>query len=335
MKVGIIGAGKIVKDFIKAYKQVDDLQVNAIADLPPMEEKLKEICAENGIAEYYLDAKEMIKNADIDTVYVAVPNALHYVMCKEALDNGKHVICEKPFTSNYQEAKDLADLARAKDLYLLEAVTTHYLPNVLKIKEMLPKLGDIKIVYTNYSQYSSRYDAFRNGEVLPAFDPNMSGGALMDLNIYNINFLVDLFGEPESIEYYANIERDIDTSGMLIMNYKTFKTVSIGAKDCSAPITCCIQGNQGCITTTSPVNILLGFKYYSTESKQKVLADASLEDNYNGEQHRMYHELTEFVRIVKEHDSKRANEILDMSLIVSKIQTEARKKAGVVFPTDK
>ena len=334
MKLGVIGAGKIVNDFLKVYAEVEGLEFTAIADLPAVEEKLKQIVSDTAAKEYYLSAAEMIEKADIDTVYVAVPNSLHFEMCKLALEHNKNVICEKPFTSNYHEATVLAQLARERELVLVEAVTTHYLPNMLKIKEMLPELGEIKIVYTNYSQYSSRYDSFRNGVVLPAFDPKMSGGALMDLNIYNINFLVGLFGEPQRIEYQANIEKGIDTSGMLIMDYGKFKTVSIGAKDCSAPITCCIQGNKGCITTSSAVNVLRGFKYYSTESKQKVLADSSNEDDYNGDKHRMYFEFTEFERMISQHDMTKANEALQTSLIVSKIQTEARKGAGIVFPAD-
>ena len=334
MKLGVIGAGKIVNDFLKVYFDIKGLDFVAIADLPAAEEKLKQIVNETACKEYYLDAEEMIEKADIDTVYIAVPNSLHYKMCKLALENNKNVICEKPFTSNYSEALKLSAIARDKGLVLVEAVTTHYLPNMLKIKEILPELGDIKIIYTNYSQYSSRYDSFRRGVILPAFDPEMSGGALMDLNIYNVNFLVGLFGEPQSIEYKANIERNIDTSGILIMDYGTFKTVSIGAKDCSAPITCCIQGNKGCITTSSPVNVLRGFKYYSTESKQKVLADSSNEDDYNGDKHRMYYEFTEFERMISNKDLFSANKSLEISLIVSKIQTLARKDAGIIFPAD-
>lgn len=335
MKLGIIGAGKIVHDFLKVYQEVEGLRLAAISDIPEMEEKLKQICLLHQIPQYYLDASEMIKKADIDTVYVAAPNSLHYELCRTALECRKNVICEKPFTSNYEEAVQLSALADKNDLILVEAVTTHYLPNTLKIKEMLPRLGDIKIVYTNYSQYSSRYDSFKNGVILPAFDPAKSGGALMDLNIYNVNFLVHLFGKPEKVEYYANIEREIDTSGILILDYGSFKTVSIGAKDCSAPVTCSIQGNAGCITMTSPVNILSGFKFYSTESKQKVAADSANEDDYNGGRHRMYFEFAEFVRMVECHDMERAREALERSLIVSEIQTEARKRAGIVFPADR
>lgn len=83
---------------------------------------------------------------------------------------GKHVICEKPFTLTLAEFEDLAKL-QSKNCILLEAITNQYLGNFASIKANLAKLGDIKIVECNYSQYSSRYDAFKRGEIAPAFDP--------------------------------------------------------------------------------------------------------------------------------------------------------------------
>ena len=96
---------------------------------------------------------------------------------------------------------------------IFEAMNLHYIPAFLSLKEDLKKLGDIKIVSFNYSQYSSRYNAFKEGNILPAFDFHKAGGALMDLNVYNIHALIDLFGKPVYHKYMANIERNIDTSG--------------------------------------------------------------------------------------------------------------------------
>ena len=150
-------------------------------------------------------------------IYVALPNNLHFSFAKEALLAGKHVILEKPFTVTYEEAKEIAAIAREKKLYLFEAITTQYNPNYHKMKELLPRLGDIKLVALNFSQYSSRYDNFKKGIISPSFDPNNAGGALMDLNIYNIHFVAGLFGKPLKVRYCSNMERDVDTSGILVM----------------------------------------------------------------------------------------------------------------------
>ena len=125
----------------------------------------------------------MLEQADIDTVYIAVPNHLHASFTLQALAAGKHVIVEKPFASTDAEVAQVIEEARARGLFVYEAVSTLYLPNYLRIKEWLPRIGTVKIVTCNYSQYSSRYDAFCAGTVLPAFNPAMSGGALMDLGV--------------------------------------------------------------------------------------------------------------------------------------------------------
>ena len=113
---------------------------------------------------------------------------------------------------------------------LFEAMNIHYLPAYCSLKEELTQVGQLKIVSLNYSQYSSRYDAFKNGQVLATFDPTKAGGALMDLNVYNIHTLVGLFGKPKKVYYEANIERGIDTSGILTLDYGDFKASAIAAK---------------------------------------------------------------------------------------------------------
>jgi len=336
MKVGIIGAGMIVHDFLRFAHEVEGMELVSILATPQEEEKIKELSIKHGIINYYTDADAFFNDENMDTVYVAVPNHLHYLFSKIAMEKGKHVICEKPFTSNYEEAIDLAKISKENKVFLLEAVSTRFLPNVLNIKERLPELGDIKIVSANYSQYSSRYDAFKKGEVLPAFNPKASGGALMDLNIYNINFVVTLFGKPNEINYQANVERGIDTSGILTLNYGSFKCVCIGAKDCKAPISTSIQGDKGCIHTTTPANVLADFKVLMNDATALKQMNDNGGDvfNYNDGKHRMYHEFVAFVKIIKDQDFDYANELLEVSLITMDIQTKARKLAGIEFTAD-
>ena len=337
MRVGIIGAGMIVSDFLNFAHEVEGMKLEALCATPSEEDKVKELCGKYGIPKYYTDVNEMLKDDEIDVAYVAVPNHLHYIFCKKAMEANKHVICEKPFTSNSNEAKDLINLAKEKNLIILEAVSTRYLPNTLSIKDKLKELGDIKIVSANYSQYSSRYDAFKKGDVMPAFNPEMSGGALMDLNIYNINLMVTLFGEPKNVDYQANIEKGIDTSGILTLDYGTFKGVCIAAKDCKAPVSTNIQGDKGCINITTPVNSLSNFTVLMNSASQARQMSANGGDtfNYNGGKHRMYHEFVEFVKVIDNKDYDKAKEMLDISLITMDIQTKAREKAGIVFAADK
>lgn len=243
MKIGILGTGMIVKALMKTIDRLDFSRA-VVLGTKETEEETARMCQEHGLDGYFLDYDELLES-DVDTIYVALPNHLHADFAQKALLHGKHVIIEKPITSNARQLRDLMETARERGRMIFEAMNIHYLPIFGQLKEHLPDLGPIKIVSFNYSQYSSRYDAFKRGEVLAAFDPKRAGGALMDLNVYNIHAAVGLFGRPEKIRYEANVERDIDTSGILTMDYGTFKLVSIGAKDCKAPVQCTIQGTDG------------------------------------------------------------------------------------------
>ncbi|OJG82089.1 hypothetical protein RV10_GL001953 [Enterococcus pallens] len=318
----------IVHDLLSFAGEISEMKLEAICATPAEEAALQDLAEKYGIKEQYTDYDQMLQNPAIDTIYIGVPNHLHYTFAKKALLADKHVICEKPFTSNYQEAVELADLASERSLILLEAVSTRFLPNVLKIKELLPTLGEIKIVSANYPQYSSRYDAFKQGIVQPAFDPEKAGGALMDLNIYNINLLVTLFGSANKVNYQANIQKGIDTSGILNMDYGDFKAVCIAAKDCKAPIVTSIQGDKGCIIIEDSANVVAKFKL--------IMNDSANEEVYelNQGKHRMYHEFVAFCDIIDNQKAGTAKELMEVTLETMKVQTQARRTSDIVFPAD-
>ncbi len=196
-----------------------------------------------------------------------------------------------------------------------------------EILEKLNEIGKISIISCNYSQYSSRYDAFKRGEILPVFDINQSGGALMDLNVYNIHALIDLFGKPVYHKYMANIERNIDTSGMMIFDFEHFKALCIGAKDCKAPLMNTIQGNLGAIVVKCPLSQMTEYEICYNDGTSEV---KSFE-----KKHRLIYEFKEFMRMMEEKDVKKQKEMLDLSLLISKLMEEGRMQEGIVFDNDK
>ncbi len=321
MKLAVLGTGKIVQEFLPMIQQVTDVELVALLSTPRSLDKAKEMQAQYHIQEVYTDYETLLGNATIDTVYVALPNHLHYQYTKAALLQGKNVICEKPFTLNAQQLQELIQIATEKRLILLEAITNQYLNNFLQIKKDLAQLGKIKIVECNYSQYSSRYDAFKEGKILPAFDPQKGGGALMDINIYNIHFVVGLFGKPEKVQYLANIERDIDTSGILVLDYGAFKAVCIGAKDSTAQIRSVIQGTDGSIEVLGATNEM---PRYERRSKTEIEAV-----NANLDKHRMYQEFEKFTEVIDQKDLAFALEQLDHSFTVMQVVDQALESANL------
>lgn len=320
MILGILGTGMIVKDLMKTFDKLNIEKTYILAR--PNNQDVTTLKDTYHLDRIYYDYDELLES-DVDTIYVALPNFLHYSFSKKALEAGKHVICEKPFTSNIKELEELIQIAKSKNRILLEAMTVSYMPAFQSVQKEIKNLGDIKIVSLNYSQYSSRYDAFKSGVILPAFDVHKSGGALYDINVYNVHFLVNLFGAPKDIQYLPNIEKGIDTSGILTLDYGTFKAVAIGAKDCGAPVMNVIQGDKGSIVVNEPVNRM---KHYTYQNQEVVSTS---------EEHAMYYEFKTFIEIIHQEDFKKAQEKLEISRTVMEILTSARKKGGIYFDADR
>ena len=330
MKLAILGTGFIVKEgALLALKEVPEIDVRAIFSRPSSREAAEELAAAYSIPKIYTDYDALLAAPDIDFVYVGLINSVHYEYTKKALLAGKNVIVEKPFASTAREVRELKELAFSKHLYVFEAVTLHYLPNFVAIRENLPKLGKIKAVVANYSQYSSRYDKYLQGEVLPAFAPQKSGGALYDINIYNLNLIIGLFGAPEEVSYTANLGfNGIDTSGIVNMRYPGFLALAIGAKDSESPGYATIQGEKGYIKVTDTPNELRSFEMQLRGS------GVTIHNELNRYSHRMVHEFQEFAKIFAEKDYARMTRGLEVSVTVLETAEIARKQVGIVFPCD-
>lgn len=318
MKLALLGTGMIIKEVLPVLQEIEGIELEAIMSTLRSIDTAHDLAKSYGIPQASSNYDEILSNPEVDTVYVGLPNHLHYNYAKKALEAGKHVICEKPFTLHLAELEDLIALAEERDLFLLEAITNQYLANFTFIKENLSKLGDIKIINCNYSQYSSRYDAFKRGDIAPAFDPAKGGGALRDLNIYNIHFVVGLFGEPKRVEYLPNMERGVDTSGILVLDYGTFKAVCIGAKDCSAEITSTIQGNQGSLAVLGATNTI-------PELNLALNGNASENLNCNSDDHRMHAEFVAFEDMIANQKRDQMKEALRHSLTVMGVLEAAVK----------
>ena len=326
MKLGILGTGMIVKDLMTTYSKLN-VEKTYILGTEMFKEETEGLVEKYNLDGSFYDYDELL-NADIDTVYVALPNVLHYAFAKKALENGKHVILEKPITSNYKEFVELKNLAEEKELILVEAMNIHYLPAYKSLKEDVKQLGDLKIVSFNYSQYSSRYDAFKAGNVLPAFDPDKSGGALMDINVYNVHAVVGLFGKPLDVRYNANIERNIDTSGMLTLDYGTFKAVCIGAKDCKAPLMSSIQGDKGNVVIYSAPNTMTAYELSENRG-------ATNKKEFESSEHRLYYEFVEFIDMIDNKKLDKARKMLEISGIASELMEKARLQEGIYFKDER
>lgn len=330
MKIGTIGTGFIVDTFMEAVNIVEDVEVVAVYSRS--KEKAEEFAAKYNVAKTYCSMDAMFADDEIDTIYVASPNSLHFPYSLKALQAKKHVICEKPFTSTIEELDTLIAEAKKQNVFLWEAITNIYTPNLNIVKDALNEVGEVRLVTCNFSQYSSRYAAYKQGEYPNVFNPEYSGGSIMDINLYNIHLCMYLFGKPNTFKYYPNIgENRIDTSGVMIFTYDNFVATLIGAKDSASTNYACIQGDEGTIvidgaSTGVCKHVKLSKTLSKTEQQEKNIG-------INQNQHMSY-ELLAFETMLKQKDYATCHELLAYSRDVLTVIETARKDAGIYFSAD-
>lgn len=244
MKIATIGSGFIVDLMYKSIEDIKDIEPVAVYSRTM--EKATAFADKHHVERAYDSLDEMFAEPDIDTIYIASPNSLHYPQAKKALLAKKNVILEKPFTPNLEQTEELFRLAEENGVMIFEAITNIHTANYRLLKENLDKAGKVRQGIFNFSQYSRRYEKYMNHVVENVFDPKMDGGALMDINIYNIHLSVGLFGAPDAVQYYPLLGwNGIDTSGVLVMQYPDKIITCIGSKDSSSDYFAYIQGEHG------------------------------------------------------------------------------------------
>jgi predicted dehydrogenase len=326
VKIATVGTNFIVAGFIEAARQTGKAEI--VSCYSRRQESADAFAAAQGIPRTFSDRDAFLKDESPDFIYVAAPNSLHFRWTRDALDAGRNVICEKPFMSNEAELREIVDCARERGLFLFEALTVPHLPNYRLIREKLPLLGPMRLAQLNFSQYSSRYGAYLRGEDPNVFSLAFSGGALMDLNYYNLNFITGLFGSPGSIRYFPNRGKNsIDTSGVLIMEYEGFVCTAAACKDSVSPNFLQIQGEKGYLHSASTSsNLRDGF----------TLRVGDSEESFNLQHHPnvLYYELLDFEEIFAAGDRSRCDTLLEAGLRSARLADRARLDAGIRFGAD-
>ena len=321
MNLCAIGTSFITKNMLQEFARSDVLHCTAIYSRK--EETGRALADEFGIQTVYTNLEEMLADPTIEMVYVASPNSIHYAQAKAALLAGKHVLCEKPFAPTVAEADELIALAKEKGLFLFEAITTAHHPHYGFVREHLPDLGDIKMVSATFCQFSSRYPALLAGKPSPVLNHAFAGGALMDINLYNIHFVVGLFGAPKGVRYFPNChETGVDTSGLLVLEYEDFVCQCSGAKDSAARNGVQIIGEGGYMEITPIASNL--------QDVQLCVRGQEVRSSHMPE-NAWYYEVQDIGRIIAAGDYDFCYRALETTHNVVDVLEKARKYAGFGF----
>ncbi|MBY6054696.1 Gfo/Idh/MocA family protein [Cytobacillus firmus] len=325
VRFGIVGTNWITERFLKAALQAEDFQLTAVYSRT--EEKAKEFAGKYGVKRTFTDLQTMAASGEIDAVYIASPNSLHAEQSILFMKNNVHVLCEKPIASNTKELTSMIAAARENNVLLMEALKSSFMPNFLAVKENLHKIGKVRRYFASYCQYSSRYDAYRQGTVLNAFNPDFSNGSLMDIGIYCVYPLVALFGKPEEIKAAGYmLESGVDGEGSMVLKYPDMDAVIMYSKITDSSLPAEIQGEEGNIVIdriSAPEKVELHYR----NGEREDLTQDQLSDS-------MFYEAKEFIRLVQAGKTESDINSHANSMITMEIIEEARRQIGVIYPAD-
>ena len=270
MRFAVIGTFWLCENMIKALIDTDGVEY--YAQYSRSLEKAKDFSNKFGGAKLNDNLQTLATDNTVDDVYIASPNALHYEQAKLMLENGKHVIVEKPATVTKEEFDELCLIADKNNLVVMEAMMNAHVPHLHKLKEIIN--NNVVTARFDFCQRSSKVDRIMSGEKgISTFSNVTYGGALADLGVYGISLAINLFGVPE--KYCANAhfieQSDVDVSATVILEYKNFDVVMSVSKLAESKIRSEIICND-CNITMDNLSRLDNLKISSLDGGVEVLS---------------------------------------------------------------
>ncbi|GIN62775.1 putative oxidoreductase YulF [Robertmurraya siralis] len=325
IRFGVIGTNWITDSFISAASEHPDFKLVAVYSRT--EERAREFAEKYGVELTFTRLEDMANSDELDAVYIASPNSLHAEQAIVLMEKKKHVLCEKPLASNVREVEKMIATARKHNVLLMEALKTTFLPNFQEVKKNLHKIGPVRRYVASYCQYSSRYDAYKEGTILNAFKPEFSNGSLVDIGIYCLYPAVYLFGKPNEVKASGFLlESGVDAEGSLLLQYDDKDVVVLFSKITNSYLPSEIQGEEGSIVLD---------KLNPPEDVEIRYRDGRVEDiAVEQTNHPMYYETKEFIELLKNRKYESNINTFETSQLVMEILDEARKQMGVVYPSD-
>jgi len=325
IRFGVVGTNWITDRFVQAGLENEEFILTAVYSRT--EEKGQSFAAKYAGAAIYTNLEEMVSSDEVDAVYIASPNSMHAEQAIICLNHGKHVLCEKPVASNSAELRRMIEAARSNDVLLMEALKSTFMPNFGIVRDNLYKIGRVRRYFAGYCQYSSRYDAFRQGTVLNAFNPAYSNGSLMDLGIYCLYPMVALFGKPESVQATGILlSSGVDGEGSMVMRYADMDAVVMHSKIADSYLSAEIQGENGTMVIdkiNQPYQVQIRYRDGTVEElTQPQVYEA------------MYYEIEEFIKLLKNDERESSVNSHANSLAVAEVMEEARRQIGLRYASD-
>lgn len=320
IKWGIIGCGKIAHQFAQGLKVLPDAELHAVASKTLG--KAEEFAKAYDVKKAYNSYEDLVNDTNVDVVYIATTNNFHYDNTMLCLNHSKHVLCEKPFSINATQAKRLVETAREKKLFLMEAMWTRFFPCILELNKLLKEkhIGDIKMLRADFGISRELDPEDRK------INPDLGGGALLDLGIYPISFATMIFKrQPSRIISSACLgQTGVDEQSSYIFEYESGEMALMYSSFISdTPHEALISGDKGYIRIPDffhPSDMTI-----SLNGEQRVIERKYESTGYN-------YEAQEVMNCIL--SGKLESEImpLDETVRIIELMDELRLQWGVRYP---
>jgi len=323
VKMGILGAGNIAGTMAATIREMDSVECYGVAARDY--DRAEAFAKTYGFSHAYGSYEEMLKDPDLELVYVATPHSHHYEHIKLCLEHGKHVLCEKAFTLNEKQAAEVLAMAEEKGLLLTEAIWTRYIPMRKRLDDVLASgvIGNPYMLSANLSYVVNWKDRIAKAE--------LGGGALLDLGVYTLNFASMVFGddvEKMTGEAVLN-EEGMDMQHSITLVYKDGKMAvlnssAMGLSDRRGVI----YGDKGFIEVAN-INNCEGIRVY--DLKRNLVAAYDRPEQISGYEY----EVEACVYAIKRGETECPQMPHAQTLKMMRWMDELRRQWGVVFPCER
>ena len=323
LRWGILATGWIAELFVKDL-QLTGRNVTAVGSRSA--ESAERFATAFNIPKAHASYQALAADPNVDIIYIATPHPHHLAAAKLALNAGKHILVEKPFTINATEAQEITDLAAAKGLLVLEAMWTRFLPHMQRIRALIAAgtIGEVRSITADHRQKLPDDPKHRLNDLA------LGGGALLDLAIYPISFTWDILGKPDSMQASATFRATgADAQVATIFHYASGAiATTLSSSDSAGPNRACVVGTKG--------RIEIDRVWYEPTSFRVYANDNSLIESF--EQPRigrgMQYQAEEAETLIAA--GKTASRLLSPQQTVQIMQTldELRAQIGLKYPSE-
>ena len=318
IKWGIIGLGNIANQFAADLLLLPDAALFAVASRD--HNKAIEFAKKYNCTKSYDSYEALFQDDQVDIIYIATPHDSHAELSIKALENGKHVLCEKPMSLSYKDALQMIEASRKHNKFFMEAFWTRFIPSVKEILEKVNQgiIGDVKYVKADFAFYA---DEKQGGRL---FDKNLGGGALFDIGVYPLFLSYILLGIPKEIMAKSIYHKNgIDLQTSMILQYENAQSVLHASIISESDMKATISGTQGHIQLNSPWYIADGYSV-SKNNKEETFSLPNLGIGYT-------HEAIECHNCIRNNQIESELWSHQNSLDLSKILEEIKNQIGLKF----